>query len=171
MRSGAPAPDLRIVPLEKRMPREAFDCGVPALNDYLRQRALQDARRGAASVWAAVDASGAIAGFYTLSMAGVLLTGLPEDLRRKMPRYPSVPAIRLGRLAVSKDKQGQGIGAFLLMDAMRRALENPVAWMAYLVDAKDDSAVRFYRQYGFQSFKDSPNRLYLMRNTIEDLFR
>ena len=151
------------------MPRDRFDCGVPVLNEYLRARAMQDAKRGAASAWAAVDASGAIAGYYTLSMASVQLTDLPEEVRRKMPRYPSVPAIRLGRLAVSRDFQGQGIGSLLLMDAMRRALENPVAWMAFLVDAKDDGAERFYRHYSFESFEDDPHHLYVMRSTVEAL--
>lgn len=159
-------------PLEARHDRGTFACGVDALDAYLRTQASQDVRRNVAAVFVAEDrATGAVAGFYSLSMAAVLLNRLPEKLARRMPRYPTVPAVRLGRLAVRLEARGQGLGAHLLMDAMARSLRSEVAWAAFLVDAKDEEARSFYLHLGFQSFADERNHLFLMRGTVEPLFR
>jgi len=160
----------RAVPLEPYHDRGGFSCGVEALDRYLAQQASQDARRNVASVFVALDAaSGALHGFYTLSMASVLLDRLPAAVARKMPRYPTVPAVRLGRLAVHVDARGIGLGARLLVDAMARSLASEIAWAAFLVDAKDERARGFYAQYGFHAFADDANHLYLMRGTIAPL--
>lgn len=160
-----------MVPLEHGHVRETFRCGVEALDRYLREQASQDARRSVATVLVAVERdTGLIHGFYTLSMAAVLLDRLPEALHRKMPRYPTVPAVRLGRLAVSLDARGTGLGAHLLMDAMARSLRSEIAWAAFLVDAKDDAARSFYVKYGFRSLGDDPDHLFLIRKTIAPLF-
>ncbi len=162
----------RIEPLTKQPGRDAFTCGVEPLDNYVHHQASQDARRGFAAVYVAVDSEpGGIHGFYTLSMAGVVLDLVPPVLRAKMPRYPSVPAIRLGRLAVATAARGRGLGRFLLLDAMDRALRNEVAWAAFIVDAKDDSARAFYLQYGFLSFLDDTNHLFLPRTTVEAAFK
>ena len=162
----------RIGPLGRTGARDGFRCGVDALDRYLRQQASQDVRRRVTSVWTAVDkTSGAIHGYYSLAMAGVPLTLLPADLSARMPRYPSVPAIRLGRLAVSVEARGQGLGTFLLLDSMHRALGNEVAWAAFIVDAKDDGARGFYARFGFVSLADDPRHLFLPRGTIEAVFR
>ena len=157
----------RIERLDKHVDTEAFTCGVEALDRYLRQHASQDARRGFAAVYLALGDESRILGYYTLSMAGVPIDRVPSNLRSKMPRYPSVPAIRLGRLAVSIEACGHGLGEFLLMDAMQRALQNEVAWAAFIVDAKDETARAFYLQYGFLAFTDDPNHLFLPRPTAE----
>lgn len=93
--------------------------------------------------------SGRIAGFYTLSASQVSLGDLPEDIQRKLPRYPAVPAVRLGRLAVDQTFKGRGLGSALLIDAARRALRSDIAAFAMVVDAKDDRAAAFYRHHGF----------------------
>ena len=103
--------------------------------------------------------------------AGALVDRLPEDLARKMPRYPALPAIRLGRLAVHQAVHGKGLGTFLLMDAMYRSTQNEIGWVSFMVDAKDDRTRDFYLQIGFQSFENIPNHLYMMRQDIELLFR
>lgn len=103
----------------------------------------------------------------TLSMASLPLDKLPTALARKLPLYPSVPALRLGRLAVAKEAQGHGWGTQLLMDAMRRACANEIGWAVFLVDAKDEAARRFYLSIGFASFADNPKHLFLARRTIE----
>lgn len=160
-----------IGPLESRHRRDTFTCGVDALDRYLREQASQDVRRNVATVFVAEErASGVLHGFYTLSMASVDLGRLPEVLARKMPRYPTVPAVRLGRLAVHREARGQGLGTHLLMDAMARSVRSEIAWAAFLVDAKDEDARRFYSQFGMQSFQDDPLHLYVMRATIEPLF-
>jgi GNAT superfamily N-acetyltransferase len=161
---------IAIVPLDQRHDRQEFRCGVAALDRYLCEQAGQDVRRNVATVLVAEDrATVAVHGFYTLAMAGVLLDRLPEPLRRKMPRYPTVPAVRLGRLAVSLGARGSGLGAHLLMDAMSRSLRNEVAWAAFLVDAKNDVARSFYARYGFQSLLDDPHHLFLVRRSVEPL--
>jgi predicted GNAT family N-acyltransferase len=159
-----------VAPLARRHDREGFRCGVEVLDRYFREQASQDARRNVATVFVAEERhTGEVHGFYTLSMAAVLLDRLPESLRRKMPRYPTVPAVRLGRLAVCLDARGAGLGAHLMMDAMARSLRSEVAWAAFLVDAKDDTARSFYARYGFEALLDAPNSLYLVRKTIEPL--
>lgn len=95
---------------------------------------------------------------------------LPKPLARKLPRYPSIPAVRLGRLAVHKDARGQGLGAHLLMDAMALSLRVEVAWAVFLVDSKNDSSSSFYTHFGFQSFTDERGSLFLIRKTIEPHF-
>ena len=119
----------------------------------------------------AYQTSGGLHGFYTLSMASVDLGRLPVALARKMPRYPTVPAVRLGRLAVHLEARGKGLGTHLLMDAMARSLRSEIAWAAFLVDAKEEDAHRFYGQFEMQSFQDDPLHLYVMRKTIEPVFR
>jgi GNAT superfamily N-acetyltransferase len=166
-----PVERYRVEPLGAHHERNPFDSGSGELDRYLGQQAGQDGRRKVASVFVAVDkTSGALHGFYTLSMAAVLLNRLPESLARKLPRYPSIPAVRLGRLAVHRAAQGQGLGTHLLMDAMARSLESPIAWAVFLVDAKDDSAKAFYQLFGLQSFLDEERSLFLPRRTIEPLF-
>jgi GNAT superfamily N-acetyltransferase len=160
-----------IVPLAARHDRAAFACGVEPLDRYFRQQASQDARRKIATVFVAEDAgSGVVHGFYTLSMAAILLDRLPEALARKMPRYPTVPAVRLGRLAVHQAARGRGLGTHLLMDAFARSLRSEIAWAAFIVDAKDDSARAFYVRFGFASVRDERNHLFLPRATLEPLF-
>jgi GNAT superfamily N-acetyltransferase len=160
-----------IVPLRARHDRSGFACGVEALDRYFREQAGQDARRHIAAIFVAQEkGTDALHGYYTLSMASVRLDRLPADLARKMPRYPTVPAVRLGRLAVHRDYRGQGLGAHLLMDSMARALQSEIAWAAFLVDAKDEAARAFYQAFGFQSFVNDPSHLYLMRKNLQPLF-
>ena len=102
-------------------------------------------------------------------MAAVLLDKLPEALAKKMPRYPTVPDVRLGRLAVHVDARGSGPGAHRLADAMARSLGSEVAWAAFLVDAKDETGRSWCVKFGYHSSADDVNHLYLPRATIEPL--
>jgi GNAT superfamily N-acetyltransferase len=160
-----------ITRLSKRHDRAGFTCGVEALDRYLRRQASQDMKQDVATVFVATAPErDRVLGYYTLSMASLHLDQLPADLARRMPRYPTLPAVRLGRLAVHEDERGRGLGTHLLMDAMARALKTEIAWTALLVDAKDEGARRFYAPFGFQRFEDEGLRLYLMRGTIAPLF-
>lgn len=162
----------RCLPLSSAHDRKTFVCGVAELDEYFRNRAGQDQKRGFASVYVAESETGkkdAVCGYYTLSAAGVLLENLPEALRAKMPRYPSVPAVRLGRLAVSLDCRGRGLGEYLLIDAIRRSLSASVGWTLFVVDAKDESTRRFYLHFGFASLPKEERTLYLRRKDIEGL--
>lgn len=133
--------------------RAGFSCGITALDHYLVRQATQDIRRRVSACYVAVEvSSGKIAGYYTLAASGVPLTDLPETLTRRLPRYPSVPVARIGRLAVDRAFQGRKLGAALLADAALRATRSEVAVFALVVDAKDDKAEAFYRHYGFVAF-------------------
>ena len=133
--------------------RAGFSCGVEVLDRYLASQASQDARRRVSACFAAVEiASGKVAGFYTLAAASVPLNELPADLSKRLPRYPSVPVARVGRLAIDKAFQGQKLGGALLADAAVRAARSEVAMFALIVDAKDEVAAAFYRHHGFEPF-------------------
>ncbi|MDE1947653.1 MAG: GNAT family N-acetyltransferase [Burkholderiales bacterium] len=140
--------------------RDGFACGVQALDHYLASQAGQDARRRVSACYVAVEgSSGRIAGYYTLAAAGVPLTDLPDALTKRLPRYPSVPVARVGRLAVDQAFQGHKLGGALLADAALRATRSEVAVFALVVDAKDEAAAAFYRHFGFQSFGASARQL------------
>jgi GNAT superfamily N-acetyltransferase len=150
--------------------RRAFDCGVEVLNRYLQQQASQDIRNKVATVLVMVDSSSdSIAGFYTLSAASVSLESLPEEVKKRLPRYPVQPAILLGRLAVDRRYQGQGLGELLLFNALRRCLllSNELAAMSVLVDAKNDRARRFYERYGFVRLADDERRLMIPMRIVK----
>lgn len=155
------AAPFRVERLSAAHDRAAFDCGVAALNTYLATQASQDEKRRVASCFTAVEtATSKIAGYYTLSAASVDLSEIPAALAKKLPRYPAVPTIRLGRLAVSAALRGQGLGAALLWDAMARAAQVEIGAFALLVDAKDESAAKFYAHHGFVAFADRPLLLF-----------
>lgn len=165
--------DYRVETLGRQHDRSGFSCGVEPLDRYLREQAGQDARRRVAAPFVLCEGkSNAVLGYYTLSALSVDVGAWPEDVARKLPRYPVVPATLLGRLAVDGRLRGKGMGEYLLMDALRRALiaSRQVAAFAVIVDAKDASVAAFYRRYGFILFADEPNRLFLPMGTIEALF-
>ena len=140
--------------------RTRFQCGVAALDGYFRTQATQDARRRASACYVAVqDATNAVAGYYTLAAGSVPLTDLPESLSKRLPRYPSVPVARVGRLAIDQSFQGRKLGGALLGDAALRALRSEVAVFALVVDAKDDAAIAFYRHHGFEVYGGQPKQL------------
>ena len=115
-----------------------------------------------------------IAGYYTLSSTVILAGDLPEeDIKKlKWPRYPQLPATLIGRLARDVAFRGQRVGDLLLLDALRRAFDNvgTIASLAVIVDVKDEIARRFYSQYGYLSFPDARNRMYIPMKTVERLF-
>ena len=125
-------------------------------------------RRRVANCFVAVEAlSGHVAAYYTIAAASIPLTDLPPELAKRLPRYPALPAVRIGRLAVDRRFQGRGLGAAMLADAARRTVGSDVAAFAMLVDAKNDAAVAFYARYGFRSFTGRPRTLFLPLATIE----
>jgi ribosomal protein S18 acetylase RimI-like enzyme len=140
--------------------RSGFDCGVSDLNIYLKTRATQDMKRRVASCFVAVEQEKlAISGFYTLSACHLLLAEMSEPMRKGLPLYPEVPALRLGRLAVDQKFRGQGVGSLLLADAIRRSLKQEIGAALMLVDAKDRNAVDFYRHFGFETLPGKPLQL------------
>ena len=142
--------------------RTNFTSGVAALDRYFREQVTQDVRRRATSCYAVIEAAtSTVAGYYTLSASGVPLGEVGDELAKRLPRYPSVPVARLGRLAVDQSYRGQGLGSLLLWDAASRAARSEVMVFALVVDAKDDQAEAFYRHHGFASFGSLPRQLIL----------
>jgi GNAT superfamily N-acetyltransferase len=163
-----------IVPLEESHDRRSFHCGVDSLDRYLHVQAGQDQRRRISVCFVLNDAERSrIAGFYTLSAFSVIGEALPDALQKKLPKYGQVPCTLLGRLAVDVEYRALGLGRHLLVDALQRALlhSGQVASWALIVDAKDESAERFYSRYGFISLPQTPRRLFLPMATIAELFR
>ncbi len=102
-----------------------------------------------------------MAGYYTLAAAGIPLADMPAQLAKRLPRYPSVPVARLGRLAVDQAYRGRKLGSALLWDAIQRSLRSEVAVFALVVDAKDEQAEAFYRHHGFVPFGSQPRQFVL----------
>lgn len=150
-----------IVPLDGTHERSGFNSNVSALDNYFRQQVSQDVRRNVAACFVALDDKESVAGYYTLASSSVLLNELPPAVAKKLPRYPSVPAVRMGRLAVDQAYKGQGLGAALLADALMRAVRAEIAAYALLVDAKDVTAAAFYRHHGFIALPEAPLTLFL----------
>ena len=156
--------------------RAAFSCGVEALDRYLKQQASQDADRGVALPFVLVSRDNRLAGYYTLGSYGMRADDIPHELMKQFrhPRYDVIGATLLGRLARDVSFKGQGIGEVLLIDALKRALHGSrtiAASVGVIVDAKDEKAQRFYSAYGFFApFPDTPRRLFLRMETIEELF-
>lgn len=133
--------------------RGEFACGVEALDRYLTNHASQDVRRRVSACYVAVEiTSGKVAGYYTLAAGSVPLNDLPPALGKRLPRYPSIPVARVGRLAIDERFQGQKLGGALLADAAVRSARSEAAIFALIVDAKDEGAAAFYRHHGFEPF-------------------
>ena len=167
---GEAAEKLRVEPLAPSHDRSGFESGIEPLDRYFRTQAGRDARKNMAAPFVLLLTDGTIAGYYTLSSTSVQLAELPEQVVRKLPRYPLVPATLLGRLAVERRPQGKGYGRFLLADALFRAARSEIASFAVIVDAKDDNARRFYERESFLPFPDQPMRLFRPMADIRRLF-
>lgn len=143
--------------------RTAFSCGVAALDDWFRQRAGQDEKRNLARVFVAIDDMFGVVGFYSLSTFTLSIDDLPPAQAHKLPRYDRIPAALIGRLARDVRLAGRGLGDLLLADSVRRivAASQILAVHAIVVEAKDERAATFYRDFGFQSFPSRPMRLFL----------
>lgn len=148
----------------KRHNRTGFDCGVEPLNRYLKTQAGQHRVKGIATTFVLVDSGGPswILGYYSLSAASLAFERLTETDRKGLPAYP-VPAVRIGRLATSVSARGQGLGALLLQNALKRILQarNTLGVHAVIVEAKDLAAEGFYRKYGFRLCDPQSRQPYL----------
>jgi GNAT superfamily N-acetyltransferase len=160
--------------LDKHHDRSAFGCGSEQLDRYLHSTATQDRKRNIAIPYVVFDKERQkIIGYYTLSMSGINLESLPQEVAKKLPRYPVVGVTLLGRLAVGSDYKGCGWGKLLLMDALYRSLSvsQAAGSFAVVVDAIDDEAVSFYERFDFQLFPDQSRKLFRTMANIDQVFR
>jgi ribosomal protein S18 acetylase RimI-like enzyme len=143
-----------IEPLDKH-DRRAFSCGSEPLDRYFKTQVTQDTRRRVAKCLVAVEvATGDVAGFYTLSATTLGLADLSDAMARTLPRYPIVPAVLMGRLAVSTKAQGHKLGTAMLAHAVEYVATSNIGAFGLVVDAKDDAAQRFYERHGFVIIKE-----------------
>ncbi|MFU8849038.1 MAG: GNAT family N-acetyltransferase [Opitutales bacterium] len=168
------ASKLQIQRLDKTLhDRTNFDCGEPALNDYLAKTAALDMKRKAAGCWVITSEGDAqsVLGYYTLSseaIGAVDLPKMPKTISKKLPKYRRFGAALLGRLAVAKSKQGQGFGELLLMDAFHRCLALEVPVVVIVVDPKDKKVADWYARFGFRAL--SVNRMVVTLLELEARF-
>ncbi|AWG82229.1 MULTISPECIES: GNAT family N-acetyltransferase [Vibrio] len=147
--------------------RNAFDCGEPALNTYLKATSGQHNKKDLSRTFVLTSSGNPsqIKGFYSLALCTVELDELPENIAKK---YPSaIHCALIGRLAVNKSHQRQGLGSVLLIDAVRKAIESSKAIPTpmIIVDAKNDIAKSMYIDLGFESFPNQDNRLFMTTAT------
>ncbi|MEQ9408762.1 MAG: GNAT family N-acetyltransferase [Fuerstiella sp.] len=154
-----------------RHDRSQFDCGVPVLNEWQTTKVSQFEKKDLSRTYVLVESGDVVVkGYYALSNHTVIYDALPEDQAKGLPRL-DVPVVLIGRLAVDVSTQGQGMGEFLLIDALRRAeyLAGKIGIRAVEVDAISDVARQFYEKYGFLSLKDDRQHLFLPMQVIRKL--
>jgi GNAT superfamily N-acetyltransferase len=164
-------PAWEIQRLDRKHNRSEFDCGQAMLNDWLQALAGQFDRRNLARTFVATRAESArVLGYYALSSHRIVYDALPDEESKGLPKL-DIPVILLGRLAVDLTGQGQGLGADLLIDALRRslAISQEIGIRAVEVDAIDESARRFYQMYGFRPLLDDPRHMFLPMQLIRQL--
>lgn len=157
-------------PISRKHDRGAFDCGESALNEFLQKYARKSHDKGAAKTFLAVaNADGrTILGFYSLCPAALDYARVPIVVRRGLARH-DVPVFRLGRLAVNRQFQGQGLGGQLILAAGHRCLRaaSEVGGVAILIDAKSERAAKWYASYGAVALSDAPLSLLLPLATLQ----
>lgn len=152
--------------------RDDFDCGDERLTQYLKTQATQDMKRHLAAVYVGTkeEEPHKIIGFYSLSPAQISIEDLPVDVAKNLPKYPYLPAYRIGRLAVDKHHQRRKIGEHLLLDALFKCWKSEIPGFAVLVDSKHENAARFYGNYGFTPFLHRPESLFIPMSVIKTVF-
>ncbi|TAK76325.1 MAG: GNAT family N-acetyltransferase [Gammaproteobacteria bacterium] len=152
--------------------KKSFLSGSAPLDNYLKHQASQDIKKNVSVTYALTSINSTeVIGYYTLSSISIDASELSNEYIRKLPRYPMLPAILIGRLAVDSHHKGKKIGAHLLIDALKRSLliSDQIGINAVIVDAKDDHAAKFYRHFGFIEFPSNKLKLFLPINTIKAL--
>ncbi len=167
-----PAATWIIEPFDRlRHDRSGFDCGISILNDWLTTKVSQFEKKDLARTYVLVEAgSTLVKGYYALSNHTVIYESLPTDQAKGMPQI-DMPVVLIGRLAVDRSVQGQKLGEFLLIDALRRAeyLAGKIGIRAVEVDAINQAAKLFYERYGFLALTDDPHHLFLPMHIIRKL--
>lgn len=153
--------------------KSEFSSSEASLNNYLHRQATQDIKRNLAVVYVLIELENpnTIQGFYTISSSSIALKDFPQIASKKLPRYPSIPVTLLGRLAIDTNSEKQGLGALLLIDALKRStlLSKEIGFMAVVVGALNENAAQFYEKYGFIRFTEN-NKLFLTIETIKKLY-
>lgn len=157
------------VPLTAEHDVAGFDCGEPALNDWLRHRALKNESRFSRTY--VVCEGNRVVAYFCISAGAVERAAAPGKVRRNAP--DTIPVSVIGRLAVSRDRTGRGLGADILADALRRiaVASQSIGIGAVLVQAKNDAAKRFYMTCAeFIEYPDDSRTMFLPIETVVAAF-
>lgn len=143
-----------------------FDCGKPSLNDWLQGRALANQERGF-TVVIVVHHQGRIAAFYGLAPTAIEPHLVPRKIRTGQPPSP-LPCLLLGQLAVDLNYKGRGLGNAMVAHALERVVSSAglTGGRALLVNAIDEDAARFWRNWGFVP---SPCDAYQLFRSLPDI--
>lgn len=158
--------------LDKKHEKRLFSCGNIELDNYLHTQASQDFKKSVSVTYVLTSHdSNQILGYYSLSSMSVPLDELPKETIKKLPKYPLLPAVLIGRLAVDKKHQGNRIGELLLLDGIKKSvrISQKIGVVAIIVDAKDKEAANFYKHYGFIALPENHHKLFLPINTAKML--
>lgn len=158
--------------LSKNHKKKDFNSGSETLDTYIKVQASQDIKKNVSVAYAlTLSGSTEVIGYYTLSTISIDASEIPDNAIKNLPRYPLLPGLLLGRLAVDINHQRKGIGAHLLIDALKRtsSISNQVGIIALIVDAKDAAAANFYKKYEFIEFPSNKLKLFLPTATINEL--
>ena len=149
----------------------AFDCGHPALNDFLQRYALINQRANSAQTYVCCQAE-VVVGFYSLAVGSVEPAAASERVVKGLARHP-VPVMILARLAVDRNHQGVGLGRALLKDALLRTMQAAAiaGIRALLVHAKDEAARDWYLGWGFEPSPTDPYHLFLLSKDMQQIFK
>ncbi|WP_194975695.1 GNAT family N-acetyltransferase [Aquiflexum lacus] len=163
----------KIVLLEKKHQKAAFNCGKPLLDNYIKTQVGQDSKRNLTVCFVIVNDANEVKAYNTLSNYSIQQEEIPVEYAKKLPKsYSRIPVTLLGRLALDRELKGKGYGEYLLLDALRRALEiskSALGSMAVVVDPLDEEAKNFYEKYGFTLLPDS-GKMFLSMSKIEKVF-
>jgi len=148
--------------LSKEHQRKAFDCGQSDLNDFIKLYALQQQKRGQNKNYVACQQDEQIIGFYSLNVGAVSFEEIPSEIQKRLARYP-VPVVYIGRFAVDKQYQNQGLGKYLLSHALNRVCDIAAIGgvVLVIVDAKNEQAAQFYQSVDFRPMPKNPLKLFL----------
>lgn len=156
-------------PLESQHRLDGFECGEPALDEWLRRYARGAHASGSARVFVAtLEDRETVVGYYALAAAQVAPESATERALKGQPRARPVPAVLLARLAVDREHQRAGLGRSLLQDVMLRCLEaaEAIGARVLLVHAKHEAAKAWYMQYGFEESPTDPLHLLMLLKDV-----
>jgi ribosomal protein S18 acetylase RimI-like enzyme len=163
---------IRAEPLDRaKHDRAAFSCGDDHLNNFLKNTAGRQHEQDIARVTVAcLDDSPVVIGYYALNASFVDVSTLPEPDQKRLPRYPTIPAIYLSKLGVQDEHQGQGLGEYLVAHAFNRCVKVADEIGAYflVLDALNERSAKLYRRLGFVDLVGHEPRMLIKMSIVRE---